>query len=175
MLFNEHFWLANFTLSFEMYDILTQWHVLDILVLFCSVFLLATWSAQLSTPTSSNIENWWEKKDKWRHMWRHMTSTVQKILVDSGCHRICEDTTRENQSDCYITMAYRSWRGNGRCLNIKIVQTTQNSRNFVVGKSRLLKKWHTRLVIIREISFSNLMTGRVDSTAWSVTQRIYKE
>ena len=53
-------------------------------------------------------------------------------------------------------------------MNIKIAQTiiiiiiiiiTQNSWNFIVGRSSLLKKWQTS-VIIREISDSNLETGR---------------
>ena len=35
----------------------------------------------------------------------------------------------------------------------------QNSWNFIVGRSSLLKKWQTS-VIIREISDSNLETGR---------------
>ena len=51
-------------------------------------------------------------------------------------------------------------------MNIKIAQTiiiiiiiTQNSWNFIVGRSSLLEKWQTS-VIIREISDSNLETGR---------------
>ena len=52
-------------------------------------------------------------------------------------------------------------------MNSKIAQTiiiiiiiiTQNSWNFIVGRSSLLKKWQTS-VIIREISDSNLETGR---------------
>ena len=40
-------------------------------------------------------------------------------------------------------------------VNIKIAQTTQNSWNFVVRKSSLLKKWQTS-AIIWEISYSNL-------------------
>ena len=44
-------------------------------------------------------------------------------------------------------------------MNIKIAQTTQNSWNFIVGRSSLLKKWQTS-GIIREISDSNLETGR---------------
>ena len=44
-------------------------------------------------------------------------------------------------------------------MNIKIAQTTQNSWNFIVGRSSLQKKWQTS-GIIREISDSNLETGR---------------
>ena len=44
-------------------------------------------------------------------------------------------------------------------MNIKIAQTTQNSWNFIVGRSSLLKQWQTS-GIIREISDSNLEIGR---------------
>ena len=44
-------------------------------------------------------------------------------------------------------------------LTLIFAQTTQNSWNFVVRKSSLLKKWQTS-AIIWEISYSNLDTGR---------------
>ena len=34
--------------------------------------------ARLATSTSSNIENWWERDDRWRHNARHITSFVKK-------------------------------------------------------------------------------------------------
>ena len=40
---------------------------------------------------------------------------------------------------------------------MKIAQTMQNSSNFIVRKSSVLKKWQTS-VIICEISYSNLET-----------------
>ena len=44
-------------------------------------------------------------------------------------------------------------------VNIWIAHTTQNSWHFIVRNSSPLKKWQT-LAIIREISYSNLETGR---------------
>ena len=53
-------------------------------------------------------------------------------------------------------------------VNIKIAQTKQNSWNFIVGKSSLLKKRQTSM-IIQEISYSNLETGRyVPTKIWSL-------
>ena len=53
-------------------------------------------------------------------------------------------------------------------MNIKIAQTTQNSWNFIVGKSSLLKKWQIS-AIIREISNSNLGDREIRSKrVWSL-------
>ena len=45
-------------------------------------------------------------------------------------------------------------------VNIKILQTMQNSWHFIVRKLSPLKKWQT-LVIIQEISYSNWRTGEM--------------
>ena len=53
-------------------------------------------------------------------------------------------------------------------VDIKIAQTKQNSWNFIVRKSSLLKKRQTSM-IIQEISYSNLETGRyVPIKIWSL-------
>ena len=57
-------------------------------------------------------------------------------------------------------------------VNIKIAQTTQNSWNFIVRKSSLLKKWET-LAIIWKNSYSNLDTGRYGPKSW--VSRIIRE
>ena len=78
-----------------------------------------------------------------------MMSFVQKILADSDCHRICDDTKHAKTNQIII---YQWHTGVDKemfyvNINIKLAQTTQNSWNFIVGKSSLLKKWYTSVII----------------------------
>ena len=58
-------------------------------------------------------------------------------------------------------------------MNIKIAQTTQNSWNFIVGKSSLLKKWQIS-AIIREIQTLSSETGRYGPKKSGVSRIIRK-
>ena len=73
--------------------------------------------------------------------------TITLLLILQWHTRVCEETFD---------------------VNIKIAQTKQNSWNFIVGKSSLLKKRQTSM-IIQEISYSNLETGRyIPTKIWSL-------
>ena len=51
-------------------------------------------------PTSSNIENWQVRDDRWRHNARHSHDVIcaKKILMDSIATNICDDTKRAKKT-----------------------------------------------------------------------------
>ena len=124
------------------------------------------------SPTSSNIENWKGKGDRWCHKAWYMTSFVQKILVHSNRHecaitqnawkRCCwhcdiKFNLHDNQSHYYITMAYTGVCEEMFYANIWRAQRMQNSWH---GKSSLLN--NGKLRFIQEISYSILEKRRYD-------------
>ena len=56
-----------------------------------------------------------------------MTSFVQKILVDSDCHRICADTKHAKTSQIIIYQWHTGVEKEMFDINIKLAQMTQNS------------------------------------------------
>ena len=47
-----------------------------------------------------------DRKGMWRNMWHHMTSFVQKILVGSDYHWICDDTKHAKTNQIIIYQWY---------------------------------------------------------------------
>ena len=69
--------------------------------------------------TSSNIENWWERGDRWPHNAQHMMSFVEKKKCEKDVVGIVTfdliGLLPTNHIIAYITMAYRSLWGNVQC------------------------------------------------------------
>ena len=83
-------------------------------------------------PTSSNIENWWGRDDRWRHNARHITSFVKKKKRAKRCCWNCSiwpNWFTSHQS--YYCLYYNGLQEFVR----KIAQATQNIWNFIVTKS----------------------------------------
>ena len=107
-------------------------------------------------PTSSNIENWWERDDKWRHndhgTWHHLCKKLREkdvlaiVTFDqpSPQGRLGTRQTFEliglSPTDhiiAYITMAYQSCEETFD-VNSKKTQTTQSIwKKLIVWKSIL--------------------------------------
>ena len=87
-----------------------------------------------------------------------MTQNTQKYVVGIVTFDLINNWFTSHQSHYYLQWYTRVY-DETFYVNLKIAQTIQNSWNFIVRKSGLLKKWQTS-VIIQKISYCNLETGR---------------
>ena len=102
------------------------WHILprshvsfNLVSILWQSFVLR-WNGQsCQPPTSSNIENWREWDDRWRHNARQVTSFVKKKTRETHVVGILTfdliGLLPTNHIIAYITMAYRSLWGNVPC------------------------------------------------------------
>ena len=96
-----------------------------------------------------------------------MTSFVQKILSDDDEFAMTKNAQKDvvdligllPTNHILILQWHTGVYEETFDVNIKIAQTTQNSWNFTVRKSSLLKTWQTSAIIWKN-SYSNLDTGR---------------
>ena len=120
----------------------------------------------LLTPTSSNIGNWWGRDDRWCHNAWHMMSFVTKNLWKRCCWN-CNIFFFFLELYHLTLLVYfppitlllilqKHTRVCEETFDVKstIAQIRQNVWNFIVRKS------NQTLAIIREVSDSNLETGR---------------
>ena len=94
----------------------------------------------LLTPTSSNIENWWGRDDKWCHSARHMMSFVTKNLWKRCCWNcnIWPYWFTSHQSHyCLYYKSIPEFVRKCLMLRVQIAQIRQNMWNFIVRKSNL--------------------------------------
>ena len=90
-------------------------------------------------PTSSNIENWWGRDDRWHHNTRHMTSLWKN--VQKRCY--WNFNIWPNWFTSYLQSLLRIWQRHTRfCekmfdVNSKVDQIRQRIWNFIVKKSNL--------------------------------------
>ena len=141
-------------------------------------------------PTSSNIENWWERDDKWCHndygTWHHLWKKLhKKDVVGIVTFDLINWLTSHQPHYC---LYYLQWH-TGVCeemfdVNSKITQTTQSIwKNFTVRKlssTRNGKPWQLsarfqtltwRLGEMVQNLESPGLSGRVDSPVYTVKPR----
>ena len=110
--------------------------------------------------TSSNIENWWERGDRWRHKAQHMMSFVEKKNVRKRCCWNCNiwpNWFTSHQSN--YCLYYNGIPEFVRKRSMSTVKQLKKNVQYLKFHCWIYKKWQTS-AIIREISDSNLETAR---------------
>ena len=92
-------------------------------------------------PTSSNIENWWGVRDRWRHNAGHMTSfwgekTREKDVVLIVTFDLIGLLPTNHKLLLILQWRTGVWEETFT-VNRKIAQTTKNVWNFIVRESNL--------------------------------------